>query len=163
MKKSPSPQGTRSFEKGSVFEKGSAAVKKGRSLEDEWEEELERRGANEMIASVIRDDDEELDDERESIKVEDEESEVEIESLQEVKNLILHQLVISYNLSKVTQHVVDRVLNHLSREEKMEKSLRKIEEVLLDLSSRVEDRGSNLLKIGTIVTLILKKYVIKLL
>lgn len=145
-------------------EKSTSLVKK-KSWEDEWEDEIERKGTNEMIASVIREDEEVEDDEeeRESIRVEDEESEIEVGSLQEVKNLILHQLVISYNLSKVTQHVVDRVLNHLSREEKMERSLRKVEEVLLDVSDRVGEGSSTLLKVGIVLTLILQVLIFVLL
>ena len=145
-------------------EKSTSLVKK-KSWEDEWEDEIERKGTNEMIASVIREDEEVEDDEeeRESIRVEDEESEIEVGSLQEVKNLILHQLVISYNLSKVTQHVVDRVLNHLSREEKMEKSLKKVEEVLLDVSDRVGEGSSTLLKVGIVLTLILQVLIFVLL
>ena len=146
-------------------EKSISLAKKERSWEDEWEDEIERKGTNEMIASVIREDEEVEDDEeeRESIRVEDEESEIEVGSLQEVKNLILHQLVISYNLSKVTQHVVDRVLNHLSREEKMERSLKKVEEVLLDVSDRVGEGSSTLLKVGIVLTLILQVLIFVLL
>jgi len=146
-------------------EKSTSLVKKKKSWEDEWEEEIERKGTSEMIASVIREDDEdeEGEEERESIRVEDEESEVEVENLQEVKNLILHQLVISYNLSKVTQHVVDKVLNHLSKEEKMEKSLKKVEEMLLNVSDRVGEESSKLLKVGILLTLILQVLIFVLL
>ena len=130
-----------------------------------WEDEIvEERG--DVMASVYSDGEEDDEDEGRvapSGIEEDVEDEVEIGSLQEIKNLIIHQLVISYNLSKVTQHIVDKVLNHFSREEEMGKKLAKIEGNVLEVLDAVEGEKSGWVKWAVVANLVLQVIILILL
>lgn len=118
--------------------------------EDFWKDDLdggEDRDYDKKVASVFVDGDE--DSEKGGRVIVESEDEVDIgniQELQEIKNLIIHQLVISYNLSKVTQYIVDRVLNHLNIEERMEKRLKKIEENVLAMTDSVGGKESGVSK-----------------
>lgn len=130
-----------------------------------WEDEIvEERG--DMVTSVYSDNEEDDEEERKATPSgieEDAEDEIEISSLQEIKNLIIHQLVISYNLSKVTQHIVDKVLNHFSREEEMSKKLAKIEGNVLEVLDAVEGEKSGWVKWAVVANLVLQVIILILL